>query len=101
MLSRTLDVLISGLVMPGIIRVCHRVGGIMGSSAQTHLHAGCLACGMIESGCLPEFEDKLLLWWPAGSVASIEIHRNLFEAVRKLEPQPVLVLQPDTGNVAL
>ena len=44
------------------IRVCHCVGGMMGSSAQIGLHADCLAWEELERGRLPGFEGILLQW---------------------------------------
>jgi hypothetical protein len=62
-------------VMTKIIRVCHCVAGMMDSWAQVGLQAGCLACGGIERGSLLGFEGKLklLLWWPVGTVSSVEV----------------------------
>jgi hypothetical protein len=53
---------ISWQVMSGIIRVCHYVGGMMGSSAQIGLWPRCLACEGFERGRLPGFKGELFLW---------------------------------------
>jgi hypothetical protein len=72
---------ISWQVMKKTISVCHCVGAMMGNSAQIGLRVRCLACGGLERGSLPGprigvrgmFEGKLLLWWPVGTVSSIEV----------------------------
>jgi hypothetical protein len=52
---------ISWQVMTRIIRVCHGVVGMMGSSAQIGLHAGCLASGSLAGGSLQLFAGALIL----------------------------------------